>query len=308
MKSKTKNNTRQMTVGIGLGQRYIAAIAISQGKTRKIIDYDIIKSKLGYYEKQGFESLKQDLVAILKSVNDWIGKRYISIRVSIDDPEIYSHTMRFESVPRKYSKKKQLVMWQLERAFNLNKESLYASFCSSKGKRNDKTIIANAIDRNLLDTINEAFCSAGIIPESVMMSALYRKPLRSISKSSVAVQIYVHPEYVSVVFWNSCNIPISIRSFWRRISNDYEGVEMLETIRDIERTIHAFSISNRNEEIAELVIHINSESEQRIFVEQFNYIKLSQFTNIYLKYDAEKNQKLLLDYPLYLSAVNASLA
>jgi hypothetical protein len=294
-------------IGLGVGQKHIAAIAVSKGKTSRIIGADITRSEVDYHTNNGLPVLRQELDKILRTVSQWIGKRYVTVRMAIDDPGMYAHTLYFEKFPGKRRAQKQLVAWQMEKALGLGNRSLHVSFCGREGKRQDNYLFVTAMKKDMFDTIMDAFYPVEIVPESIMMSSLYNPYTVSISRTSIAIRIYLHSEYVSLVFLNSYKVPVNIRSFWRRITSDYLEDEIIDSIKDIDRTIHAFCALNREVDIAEVSIYTSNKMEQHYFNEYFSYIDMTEYKDIDCVYDLSGIIQQSTEHPLYFSAVNAAL-
>ena len=96
MRHFQKKFSQRITVGVGLGQRYITAVLVSRGKTPKLIETKIVNSKVDYYENQGLNTLNSQLQSVAESVSRWIGTRYVNVRVAIDDPALYASTIRYD--------------------------------------------------------------------------------------------------------------------------------------------------------------------------------------------------------------------
>lgn len=297
-----------MSVGIGLGQRYTAAVAMSQGKKLFVIESDIVESDVDYHHNDGLPVLRGHLDKILKSVSQWIGSRYITLRVAIDDPAVYAHTLNLETLPSRRETKNKLILWQMANAVRLNTDDLQVSYLSRKSDDGKIAVFVTAVEKALFDTINDAFYSIGLNPESIMMSELYRKSVDNASNSSTCVHISLYQEYVSVAFWDANNTPVSIRSFWRRTNPKTSSNEITESIRDIERTIHAFSISNNEAVVEKIFVYTSNDEEQRRFELEFCYMGLSEVINNNAEINLERNNKLQAKHQFYSSAISAALA
>ncbi|MCU7804205.1 MAG: hypothetical protein KZQ92_22695 [Candidatus Thiodiazotropha sp. (ex Lucinoma borealis)] len=257
------------SVGISIGQRHIAAVMISPGDSNSILDSTLKLSDSDLFNHNDYSTLNCCLRSVLKSVTSWIGHRYVPVRVAIPDPVIFTHLMHFDSFPKGRLRQQHLVTWQMEKTFHMQHDTLSVAFRKHQNNIAGMWVFASAVQKSLLDTVNRALDSVNIEPEAVMMAALYRSTSHEIASTDVTAHIRLDPEYISIVILNSHGMPYYIRSFWRR-SNDFESKEeLLDLIKDVELTLHAFLVNSPDKQFESFSIDVERDFERDLFKHHF---------------------------------------
>lgn len=268
------------SVGIGIGQRHIAAVMISPGNSHSILDSTLEETDNDLFNSEDYSTLNRCLKSVLDSVTSWIGHRYIPVRVAIPDPVVFTHSMHFDSFPKGRLRQRQLVTWQMEKTFHMQHDTLNVAFRKDQINIAGMRVFAAAIQKSLLQTINSAFTLVSIEPEAVMMAALYRATSQEIASTDITAHIRLDPEYISIVIVNSQGMPYFIRSFWRRSNGHETKQELLDLIKDVELALHAFLVANPGKQFESLTINIERDFERDLFQHHFRTQENTHFIDL----------------------------
>jgi hypothetical protein len=257
------------SVGVALGQRYVAAVMVRSNNSRSIVESVLEKSSDDLFNRKDYSRLEHCLSTVLKSVSAWIGRRYIPVYMAIPDPVLLTHSMHFDSFPKGRLRQQQLVTWQVEKAFHMPHDTLSVAFFKDSKNIPGTHVFAGAIQKGLLLTINRAFASANIEPEAVTMASLCRQAGQAKASMDITAHIRLDPEYICIAVTDNDGMPYFIRSFWRRNDGNETKEELLGLINDVDLTLHAYLVANPGKQFDSVTLNVDQDFERDIFVNHF---------------------------------------
>lgn len=187
-----------------------------------------------------YTMLDEMLRALLEEVTRRIEHAYVPIQVALPDPVVDVVVLELEELPKRARAREELVRWHLAKRLQLEEQALSVTFQTLGTDGGHQLLLGLGVAKELLETIDGAFKSAGIPVSTIDMGAGFRHNylLPQVGASSGALVCF-EPDYWTLSLWDGAGRLRHVSTRWREPGVDAQ-TEHQRVAAEVERTVMAY--------------------------------------------------------------------
>lgn len=221
-----------------------------------------LKTGRSFFDDADYSHLRATLGELLLQLPNQCLNPYVRIQVALPDPIVDQAVFYFDALPRKRDAAQNLVNWRYAREFQAGPADKVCTYQILDGEMGKVSVFCLAVDRGLVECIDQTFRAAGLVVHVMDAAACYQHNYfeGGYEPEDGALLCFASDRW-TVSIWDKERRLRYFRGFWTDASAD----AAFHAARKIPRIFKGYANSNDGAQISDLyVLGSAGEGEQLV--------------------------------------------